>query len=105
MEFVGEGRAIVAALAALAGARRVAALQDEAAHEAMEHGVVVVAIETQLQEVARRNGCLLGEELELEVAEGGVENELGRGIGLDVVRRTHCRRAGAVFSIAIWTKS
>lgn len=46
MELVSKRLAIVAALTALAGARRVAALEDEALDQAVEDGVVVVAVET-----------------------------------------------------------
>jgi hypothetical protein len=89
VELVGKGLAIVAALSALPRARGVAALQDEALDQAVEDGVVVVAIETQLQEVARRDGRLLGEELDLEIARGRVQDDFGRRVRLEVVRRGH----------------
>ena len=89
MELVRKWLAIVAALPALAGARRVAALDDEALDQAVEDGVVVVAIEAQLQEVARGDGRLLGEELDFEVAGGRVQDDFGGRVWLEVVRRTH----------------
>lgn len=54
MEFIGKGFAMfVAAFAAMPGACRIAALEDEAGDEAVEDCVGVVAIETVLEEVAR----------------------------------------------------
>ena len=91
MEFVGEGFAIVAALAALAGARGVAALQNKVLDEAVEDGVVVVAIEAELQEVARRDGRLFREELELKVAGGCVKNHLRRWRRFEIVRGGHAQ--------------
>ena len=44
--------------------RRIAALDDEARDESVENGVVVVAIETVLEEVSGGEGSLFGEEFE-----------------------------------------
>lgn len=55
----------------------------------MENGVVVVAIDTVLQKVARCERCLGCEELEGDVAAGGVEDAGGGGLGLEVVEGGH----------------
>jgi hypothetical protein len=55
-------RLAVDALAARAAARGVAALDDEAGHEAVEADAVVVALEAELDEVAARQRTLLGPE-------------------------------------------
>lgn len=48
--------------------RRISALNDEARDQTVEDCVGVVAIETMLEEIARGEGCLFGEEFESEVA-------------------------------------
>lgn len=53
---------LVDALAALAGARGVASLDHEAGDDAVEERVVVVAVEEVLEEIAARQGCLVGKE-------------------------------------------
>ena len=55
----------------------------------MEDGVVVVAIEAELQEVAGGEGRLFGEELEEDVACGGGEEDLGGRLGFEVVESAH----------------
>lgn len=55
----------------------------------MEDGVVVVAVETVLQEVAGGQGCLLREELKGDVTGGGAEDAGGSGLGLEVVEGRH----------------
>jgi len=77
VEFVGEQAAGIDGLAAMSGAGRVAALQDEAGDETVEDGAVVVVVVAQLQEVAGRLRRLLAPELELEVAEVRLEEDLG----------------------------
>jgi hypothetical protein len=80
VEFVGEQPAGIDGLAAMSGAGRVAALQDEAGDETVEDGAVVVVVVAQLQEVAGRLRRLLAPELELEVAEVRLEEDLGAAL-------------------------
>lgn len=60
-------------------------MEDESWDEAVKMGAVVVAIEAELEEVARGERCLGGEELEGDGAECCVENEGGGWLGLEVV--------------------
>ena len=55
----------------------------------MEDGVVVVAVEAVLEEIATGEGDLLCEEGEGDVALGGMENEGGGGLGFEVVEGGH----------------
>ena len=55
----------------------------------MEDGVGVVAIEAVLEEVTGSEWGLFGEELEEEVAGGGVEDAFGGGLGFEVVESGH----------------
>ena len=91
MEFVFQTFPVFAngAEAACAGAGGIAALQDEAWHEAVEDSVGVVAVEAVLEEVAARGWALLRKEGELEVARGGVEDYFGCGLGFEVVELRH----------------
>ena len=51
----------------------------------MEDGVVVVAVEAVLEEVAGGERGLFGEEFEREVAECGLEDHFGSGLGLGTI--------------------
>ena len=51
----------------------IAALEDEAWNQAVEDGVVIVSVQTELEEVTRCEGRLLREEGEGDVARGGVD--------------------------------
>lgn len=55
----------------------------------MEDCIVVVAIETVLEEVATGEGDLLRPELEGNIARGGVEDARGGGLGLEIVEGRH----------------
>lgn len=56
----------------------------------MEDGISVVAIEAELQEVAGAEGRLGGEEVQEDVAGGGGKEDLGGGLGFEVVESAHC---------------
>lgn len=71
-------------------------MEDEAGDEAVEDGVVVVAVEGVLEEVAAGERDLLGPELEGDVAAGGVEDAGGRGLRLEVVERRHFEQITSV---------
>lgn len=90
MEFIFEQAASVDGFAAFASAGGVTALDHEAGNQAVEDGVIVVAIEAELEEVAGREGGLFGEEFEEDVACGGGEKDLSGGLRLEIVERTHC---------------
>jgi hypothetical protein len=55
----------------------------------VEDGVVVVAIQTVLEEIARRERTLLCEKLDLNVAGCGIEHHLGRRLRLEIVQIRH----------------
>lgn len=76
MELVGKEPAIVNCFTTVAGAGRVAALQDEVGDEPVEDGVNIVAINAELEEVAGGKRCLDGPELDVDVAIGSFENYL-----------------------------
>ena len=80
---------VEAAFAAGAGASGVAALDDEIGNQAVEDGAGVVAVEAVLEEVAGGERGLRGEELEENVAGGGLEEDFGGGLGLEVVDGCH----------------
>lgn len=90
MDFILEWCTVVqGGNATSSGAGRVASLDDEARYKAVENCVVIVAIETVLKEVSRCEGSLLCEELEGEVAGGGVEDDLGRGLRFEIIEVRH----------------
>ena len=68
MEFIFEHSTREDAVAAFARACRVAALKDEAWNQSVEGRIVVIAIEAVLKKRTGREGCLLGKELEEDVA-------------------------------------
>lgn len=82
MELIREESTIVDCFAPVAGAGRVAALEDEVGDEPVEDRVGVVAVEAELEEVARGEGCLDGPELDVEVAMGGFEDHLCTWVGV-----------------------
>lgn len=90
MEFIFEQATRVNGFAAFASAGGITTLNDEAGYQAVEDGVVVVAIEAELEEVAGRQWGLFGEEVEEDVACGGGEKDLRSGLRLEIVERTHC---------------
>lgn len=79
MELVRKEPAIVNCFAAVTGAGRVTALQDEVGDEPVEDGISIVAINAELEEVARGKRCLDGPKLDVDVAMGGFENYLCTG--------------------------
>lgn len=90
MEFILKWcAAFEAARAARTGAIGVAALDDEAWDQAVEDCAVIVAVEAVLEEVARCEWGLVREELEGDVAGGGVEDYFGGGLGLEIVESRH----------------
>lgn len=89
MEFIFEQAARVSGFAAFASAGGITALDHEAGYQAVEDGVVVVAIEAELEEVAGREGGLFGEEVEEDVACGGSKKDLRGRLRLEIVERTH----------------
>lgn len=89
MEFIFEEAAGVDCLSAIASAGRIAALNDEAWDEAVEDSVIVVAIKAKLEKIAGCDGSLFGEEVEENITCGGGEEDLSRGLGLEVVESTH----------------
>lgn len=116
MEFVREEPAIVDRFATVAGAGRVATLEDEVGDEPVEDRVGVVAVEAELEKVAGGEGCLDSPEFDVKVAVGsfedylcteggggvcvlvgGVGNNVGEKkedvlcLGLEVVAGSHCR--------------
>jgi len=93
---LAECAAIVDGFAARPGAGGVAALEDKAGDEAVEDGVVVVAVEGVLEEVAAGERDLLGPELEGDVAAGGVEDAGGGGLRFEVVEGRHCGQITSV---------
>lgn len=80
---------LIDAFAAMPSACGVATLQNETWDKAMEYGVLVVAIEAVLNEVARCEGGLFGEEFEGEVAGSCGEENFGCWLGLEVVESRH----------------
>ena len=86
VQLISKGRAMLeAAFAAGTGAGGVAALDDERGDEAVEDGAGVVAVEAVLEEVAGGEWGLGGEELEEDIAGGGLEEDFGGGLRLEVV--------------------
>ena len=77
--------------AALARAGRVAALQHELGDEPVEDRAVVVALERKLYKVAARLRRLLGPKLDVDVAEGRVQDHLALRRRLGRVVRRHRR--------------
>lgn len=75
---------------------RITTLYYEAGNQTVEDRAVVVSVETQLEEVARCDGCLFREDLELDVTGCGVQNDLRRRWWLEIVRRRHHGRSDIV---------
>jgi hypothetical protein len=71
------------------GAGRVAALEDESRDEAMEYGVVVVSIETELQKVATGQGRLFRKQLDRDLALGRVDDGRRGRLRFEVVDGRH----------------
>lgn len=72
-----------------AGAGGVAALNEEVLDDAVEEGAVVVALEAELHEVARRLGGFLGPQLDVERASRRLHHHLPLRRGLKHVHRRH----------------
>jgi hypothetical protein len=86
MELIGERSAIVdSAYTTRASSSRVTALNDEAWNQTVEDCAIVVAVQTMLKEVARCERDLFGEDLDDEVAGGGVEQDLGRRRRFEII--------------------
>lgn len=77
-------------------------MQDEAWDETVEDRVVVVAVQTMLEEIAAGEWDLLGEEGQGEVALGGVQDEGGSGLGFEVIEGGHGRGGVRLFVYRIW---
>ena len=93
VKLVFERRAIVeAALAAGPGTRGIAALDDKSGYKPMEDSIVVVAVEAELQKVARGERRLLCEELESYIAGCGVQNDFSGRLWLESLKAAHFRR-------------
>ena len=85
MELILEQSARVDGFPTLPGAGWVATLDDEARDKSMKYRTIIVAIETELKEVAGCDWCLLCEKLEEDVAGCGVEEDLSCGLRLKIV--------------------
>jgi hypothetical protein len=81
-----------------AGASGVAALDEEVLDDAVEEGAVVVALEAELHEVARRLGSLLGPQLDVERTSRRLHHHLALRGGLKHVHRRHPACLAAVAS-------
>lgn len=64
-------------------------MDDEAWNQAMEQAILIVSVETVLQEVAGREGSLFREKLEENITGRGLEENFGGRRRLDVVNSTH----------------
>ena len=80
---------LIDAFAAMPSACGVATLQNESWDKAVEYGVLVIAIEAVLNEVAGCEGGLFGEEFEREVAGSCGEEDFGCWLGLEIVESRH----------------
>ena len=80
------------------GASGVSALDEEVLDDAVEEGAVVVALEAELHEVARRLGGLLGPQLDVERASRRLHHHLALRRGLKHVHRRHPACLAAVAS-------
>jgi hypothetical protein len=77
MELIQKGLAPVDAFAARARASRVSTLDHEVLDDPVEDGLVVVALEAELDEVATRSGGFLAPEVDLDLAVVGGEDDFG----------------------------
>ena len=93
MELIFEEATRVDGFATFSSAGGITTLDDEARDQAVEDGVVKVAIQAELEEVAGCEGGLFGEEVEEDVARGGGEKDLRSGLGLEIIERTHCEES------------
>ncbi len=80
---------LIDAFAAMPSACGVATLENETWNKAVEYCIIVVAIEAVLEEVARGEGGLFGEEFEGEVAGSCGEEGFSCGLGLEIVESRH----------------
>lgn len=78
MELVLEG-SVIDGLAAGAGTCGIASLNHEAGDDAMEYRTFVVALQTQLNEIAAGQRCLSRPQFDVELAVRGVQDNFARG--------------------------
>lgn len=83
----------------------VPSLDDEAGYESVKDCVVIVAVQTVLQEVPGCQRCLLCEQLNHQVARGRVEKHFGRRGRLEVVECGHDDRTSATPPVNILEES
>lgn len=55
----------------------------------MEDGTDIVAIETELEEIAGCEGSLFRKEFEEEVTGSGLQEDFGGRLGFKIIERTH----------------
>lgn len=93
MELIFKKAPRVDGFAAFTSSGGITALDYEARYQAVEDGVIVVAIKAELEEIARCEGGLFGEEFEEDVTCGSGEKDLRGGLRLEIVKRTHCGKS------------
>ena len=96
---------IVAALPAGTGASGVTALDDKAGDQAVENGAVIVSIQAKLEKVAAGERGLLSEELEEDLASGGVEDGFCGRLWLEVVKCAHVGGDGLFEDVVMFSPS
>lgn len=75
----------------MARAGSIAGLYEQVGDDAMEGQLVVVAIETMLDEVCTCLGCLGTPEADIKWSMGGLESDVTAARGFEIINRRHKR--------------